>query len=52
MDKYIINLSEISKKSQPIAGGKEVNLGELKKLVSAKVPSGFYLTNNAYNDLK
>ena len=48
MKRYILTLNEIKKINLMEVGGKAVNLGELSRIDSIRVPEGFCVTTEAY----
>ena len=47
---YILNFTEIDKKSLASVGGKGANLGELYRIPGIAVPAGFCVATHAYRD--
>jgi phosphoenolpyruvate synthase/pyruvate phosphate dikinase len=51
MGKYVVGFQEIDRTKLSLVGGKGANLGELLKIEGIKVPAGFCITTEAYNEI-
>ena len=48
MNSYVLDFNDVDKTDIKIVGGKGANLGELSKIESVRVPTGFFVTTEAY----
>jgi len=48
IERYVLDLEEVSKEQVSLVGGKGANLGELARIEGVRVPGGFCVTTNAF----
>ncbi|MGE3767948.1 MAG: PEP/pyruvate-binding domain-containing protein, partial [Kofleriaceae bacterium] len=51
MTTYVLGLHEIDRSMVPLAGGKGANLGELARIEGIRVPDGFCVTTDAFDEV-
>ena len=51
MDRYVLGLKEIDQTQVAVVGGKAAHLGELSRIEGLRVPAGFCVTTDAFQQI-